>query len=332
MAAPKRLPGGKKRKSTKAAWKGKTYIATTAKAPEYAAPRSFNYSQTGAPCGDSKGKLAQGRPFPQLAFQKGKPFVRFCTEPGQPGPLLPMRDAPSANRAAKRAIAPYPKTGRYKLPSRLRIGHASPQPGFETGVDVSRATIEVFRRYRFNDTEPLAQATARGAALGPGTMYVSEVEAGRFDETAEEILDEPSSAAGEKRTAMRWLEMRTAPALKVAGVGRSPRGTQTHRRDKSGRIVPKTAKPQWMQCTTFGKMTAAKEKKLPDAAFGLVKGKGKNKVRKYPMPDPRHAVSAKGRAKTQLKRGTITKREYNALVKKADRVLKACPGGLRRKR
>jgi hypothetical protein len=98
------------------------------------------------------------------------------------------------------------------------------------------------------------------------------------------------------------------------------------------RGVGKAKQPKWLQCRTFGKMTAARERRLPDAAFGLVKGKGKNKVRKYPMPDPKHAVSAKGRAKTQLKKKTITKAQYNAIVKKADRVIKACPGALRRKR
>ena len=91
-------------------------------------------------------------------------------------------------------------------------------------------------------------------------------------------------------------------------------------------------KPKWIQCRVFGKMTAAREHKLPNAAFGLVIGTGKKRERKYPMPDPKHAVAAKGRAKTQLKRRTLTKTQYNAIVKKADRVLKACPGALRRKR
>lgn len=90
-------------------------------------------------------------------------------------------------------------------------------------------------------------------------------------------------------------------------------------------------KPKWMQCRSFGKMTAAREKRLPDAAFGLIEKKGRKKIRKYPMPDPKHAVAAKGRAKAQLNRGTLSKRKYNAIVKKADRVINACPGALRRK-
>lgn len=41
----------------------------------------------------------------------------------------------------------------------------------------------------------------------------------------------------------------------------------------------------------------------------------------YPMPDRTHAANAKGRAKQQLKKGNLTKDQYEKIVKKADRVL-----------
>ena len=44
------------------------------------------------------------------------------------------------------------------------------------------------------------------------------------------------------------------------------------------------------------------------------------------MPDPRHAANAKARAKQQLKKRTITRKEYDKIVRKADRVIKACGG------
>jgi hypothetical protein len=41
----------------------------------------------------------------------------------------------------------------------------------------------------------------------------------------------------------------------------------------------------------------------------------------YPMPDRAHAANAKGRAKQQLKKGNLTKDQYEKIVRKADRVL-----------
>lgn len=41
----------------------------------------------------------------------------------------------------------------------------------------------------------------------------------------------------------------------------------------------------------------------------------------YPMPDRTHAANAKGRAKQQLKKGNLTKEQYEKIVRKADRVL-----------
>jgi hypothetical protein len=56
--------------------------------------------------------------------------------------------------------------------------------------------------------------------------------------------------------------------------------------------------------------------KLKRSQFGLP---GK---RKYPMPDPKHASNAKGRAKQQLKRGKLSRSAYKKIVAKANRVLK----------
>lgn len=39
------------------------------------------------------------------------------------------------------------------------------------------------------------------------------------------------------------------------------------------------------------------------------------------MPDRAHAANAKGRAKQQLKKGNLTREQYDKIVKKADRIL-----------
>lgn len=41
----------------------------------------------------------------------------------------------------------------------------------------------------------------------------------------------------------------------------------------------------------------------------------------YPMPDRTHAANAKGRAKQQLKKGNLSREQYDKIVEKADRIL-----------
>lgn len=64
-----------------------------------------------------------------------------------------------------------------------------------------------------------------------------------------------------------------------------------------------------------GKLTAAKRDKLPSHVFGLPKQE------KYPMPDRSHAANAKARATQQLKKGNLSKGEYETINKKANRIL-----------
>ena len=64
-----------------------------------------------------------------------------------------------------------------------------------------------------------------------------------------------------------------------------------------------------------GKLTTAKRNKLKSSTFGLPG------VRKYPMPDDKHAVLAKSYAKKNLNRGNLTEAQYNAIVTKANRKL-----------
>lgn len=73
-------------------------------------------------------------------------------------------------------------------------------------------------------------------------------------------------------------------------------------------------------CRVFGKMTAARRKRLPAKSFGLPER------RAYPIVDPRHAINAKGRAKTQLNRGKLSKKDYQRIVRKANKVIKSCGG------
>ena len=60
---------------------------------------------------------------------------------------------------------------------------------------------------------------------------------------------------------------------------------------------------------------ALKRSQLKKSQFGLP---GK---RKYPMADKRHAANAKGRAKQQLEKGSLSRTAYNKIVAKANRVL-----------
>jgi len=61
---------------------------------------------------------------------------------------------------------------------------------------------------------------------------------------------------------------------------------------------------------------AEERRKLKRSQFGLP---GK---RKYPMPDEKHAVNAKARAKQQRKRGKLSKSAYDKIVAKANRVIR----------
>ena len=73
-------------------------------------------------------------------------------------------------------------------------------------------------------------------------------------------------------------------------------------------------------CSKLGPLSDRQRDRLPDKAFGIPS------ERKYPMPDPDHAANAKGRAKTAKSRGEITAKEYDAIVRKADRVIGRCRG------
>jgi hypothetical protein len=73
-----------------------------------------------------------------------------------------------------------------------------------------------------------------------------------------------------------------------------------------------------MSCRRVGKLTTEKERKLPDKAFGLPES------RKYPMPDPSHARNAKARAKQMKTKGKLSKKDYDRIVRKANRVINHC--------
>ena len=66
-------------------------------------------------------------------------------------------------------------------------------------------------------------------------------------------------------------------------------------------------------------MKAKARNKLKRSQFGLP---GK---RKYPMPDKKHAVNAKARAKQQRKRGKLSKSAYDTIVAKANKVIERKP-------
>jgi hypothetical protein len=64
----------------------------------------------------------------------------------------------------------------------------------------------------------------------------------------------------------------------------------------------------------MAKLTYKERSNLPDSAFALP-------GRRFPINDPSHARDAKARASEALKKGWITKEEYDTINRKADKVL-----------
>ena len=76
----------------------------------------------------------------------------------------------------------------------------------------------------------------------------------------------------------------------------------------------------------MAKLSAKNRASIPQKEFGLPE-KAQTPVAKkesgnYPMPDHDHAVSAKGLAKQNLKKGNLSRAQYDKIVKKANRILK----------
>lgn len=91
--------------------------------------------------------------------------------------------------------------------------------------------------------------------------------------------------------------------------------------------------PRGTACALPGPLKSEERYALPDWAFALP-GDGPRSSRKYPLyvlgpagavvPSKTHAMNAKGRAKQQLERGTLSRADYNQIVRMADEVIKKC--------
>lgn len=91
--------------------------------------------------------------------------------------------------------------------------------------------------------------------------------------------------------------------------------------------------PRGTACALPGPLKSKERYALPDWAFALP-GDGARSSRKYPLyvlgpagavvPSKTHAMNAKGRAKQQLERGTLSRPDYNRIVRMADEVIKKC--------
>ena len=84
--------------------------------------------------------------------------------------------------------------------------------------------------------------------------------------------------------------------------------------------MPPKAKAKKAAAKPTGTLTARQRKALKPKTFGLPPAK-KDEPGKYPMPDKSHAANAKARAAQQLKKGNLTKKEHDKIVRKANRVL-----------
>ena len=75
----------------------------------------------------------------------------------------------------------------------------------------------------------------------------------------------------------------------------------------------------------MAKLTAKQRAKLPAREFGLPEKARTTEAKKesgnYPMPDREHAASAKQRASQQYDDGNLTKKEFDRINRKADKIL-----------
>ena len=77
----------------------------------------------------------------------------------------------------------------------------------------------------------------------------------------------------------------------------------------------------------MAKLTTAKRKKIPKSQYGLPSKAKKGPLGgaprgAYPMPDKAHAANAKSRAAQELKKGNISRSEYDTIVAKANKIMK----------
>jgi len=75
----------------------------------------------------------------------------------------------------------------------------------------------------------------------------------------------------------------------------------------------------------MAKLTAKQRAKLPAREFGLPEKARTTEAKKesgnYPMPDREHAATAKQRASQQYDDGNLTKKEFDRINRKADKIL-----------
>ena len=117
------------------------------------------------------------------------------------------------------------------------------------------------------------------------------------------------------------------PGLRGLPAGSFGKTASGRQRGVSGAGKPRGSAaglPRGSACRSVGKLTADKRNKLPSTAFGIPEN------RSYPMPDPSHAKNAKARAKVALRKGTLSQRDFERVVRKADRVIRVCGGKVRR--
>ena len=64
-----------------------------------------------------------------------------------------------------------------------------------------------------------------------------------------------------------------------------------------------------------GRLTTEERNNMKSSTFGLPK------ERKYPMPNRKYAINAKGRATQQVKKGKLSKAKEGKIDRKADKII-----------
>jgi hypothetical protein len=139
-----------------------------------------------------------------------------------------------------------------------------------------------------------------------------------------------------KATAVKTVKAKGRKRGLEDGKVKARDATDAERSRHGARKKGRKAKVAKNRCARKGSITSAARKELPSKAFAVPS------TRSYPLyklggdgklvPSASHAGNAKARAKQALNRGRLSKAQYGAIVRKANKVLSLCSPAVRKAR
>ena len=256
------------------------------------------------------------------------------------GPLLRRgRDAKGislASLASTMGIAPSTlggiERGKIRCPPKGRLTAAAKLLG------IPAATLTHANDCDYGKAKPMAKKATKKAPSVKITLEVVKYAVGDYHWN---VL----SAAGRKMDSGKSKKKATAlKTVKAKGRKRGLEGGKVNSRDATDaerarhgtRKKGRKAKVAKGRCARKGAITPAARKDLPSKAFAVPS------TRTYPLyklggdgklvPSASHANNAKARAKQALNAGRVTKSQYAAIVRQANKVLSLCSPAVRKAR